>query len=186
MPPTRSAGQLQVKATKGHIMARSILVTYGTRNGSTREVAEAVARTLAELELEVTTAPAAAAGDLSAFDGIVVGGSLYMGRLHPDAMGLLRRQRRLLERTPFAVFALGPKTAAEHDLAGARRQLEHNLAKVDGLEPRAVVVFGGVVDPAKLRFPFSRLPASDARDWAAIDAWAREVGMLLAEPVAVA
>jgi hypothetical protein len=46
------------------------------------------------------------------------------------------------------------------------------LAKIPEVEPRSVTVFGGVVDPAKLRFPLSRLPASDARDWDAIDDWA--------------
>src|SRR6266496_340908 len=38
--------------------------------------------------------------------------------------------------------------------------------------PVAIEVFGGVIDPAKLRFPFNRMPASDARDWTAIRAWA--------------
>jgi hypothetical protein len=46
-------------------------------------------------------------------------------------------------------------------------------------------VFGGVVDPTKLRFPLSRMPASDARDWDAIDGWAAEVATAF-EPHALA
>jgi hypothetical protein len=46
---------------------------------------------------------------------------------------------------------------------------------VPELEPLSVAIFGGVVDPAKLPFPLNRMPASDARDWAAIEAWAEEV-----------
>jgi hypothetical protein len=43
-----------------------------------------------------------------------------------------------------------------------------------------------VVDPAQLRFPFSRMPASDARDWTEIEAWADRVAAALAarEPAA--
>ena len=55
------------------------------------------------------------------------------------------------------------------------------------VEAVSVAVFGGVVDPAKLPFPFSHMEASDARDWDAIRAWAEEVAALGApEPVGAA
>ena len=38
-----------------------------------------------------------------------------------------------------------------------------------------MAIFGGVVDPAKLHFPFSHMDATDARDWDAIHTWADEV-----------
>src|SRR5207248_7073318 len=57
-------------------------------------------------------------------------------------------------------------------IAGTARQ---GAGKGPEVEPRSVAVFGGVVDPAKLRFPLSRLPASEARDWDAIDEWADQV-----------
>jgi hypothetical protein len=46
---------------------------------------------------------------------------------------------------------------------------------VPEVKPYAVAVFGGVIDPHSLRFPFNRFPASDARDWGAIRAWATEL-----------
>jgi menaquinone-dependent protoporphyrinogen oxidase len=58
-------------------------------------------------------------------------------------------------------------------------QLDKALQKTPAVEPRAIAVFGGVIDPAKLRFPLNRMPASDARDWDAIEAWADEVGTVL-------
>ena len=54
-------------------------------------------------------------------------------------------------------------------------QLERALAKERELHPVAVTIFGGVVDPAKLRFPLNRMQASDARDWDAIRSWADEI-----------
>ena len=156
-------------------MSTSILVAYGTKHGSTREVAESIAATLEEQDLDVETRPAADVDDLSRYDGVVVGGSLYMGRWHPDARGFLRRQREALATRPVAVFAIGPRTTEAKDVAGARAQLDGALAKLTAVDPFAVTVFGGVVDPSKLRFPLNRMQASDARDWEAIHAWARDI-----------
>jgi hypothetical protein len=61
------------------------------------------------------------------------------------------------------------------DVESSRAQLERALRSAARVAPVAVAIFGGVVAPAKLRFPFSRMPATDARDWGAIDAWATGV-----------
>jgi hypothetical protein len=44
-----------------------------------------------------------------------------------------------------------------------------------------VTVFGGVVDPKQLHFPFNRMPKTDARDWSEIAAWANEVALRAAD-----
>lgn len=156
-------------------MTPSILVAYATKKGSTREVAEAVAAALRERGLSVETRPAGDVDDLAGYAGVVLGGSLYMTRWHKDARRFLQRHREALAGLPLAVFGMGPLTMKEGDVAGARKQLDHALGKAKGVEPFAVTVFGGVVDPAKLRFPFNRMPASDARDWIAIRAWSDEI-----------
>jgi len=102
-----------------------------------------------------------------------------MGRWHGDAIGFLERHRHALATIPVAIFAMGPKTLADADVAGARVQLDRALAKAPEVSPAAVAIFGGVVDPSTLRFPLSRMQASDARDWQAIAAWANEVAAAL-------
>ena len=159
-----------------------LLVVYASKHGSTQEVAEAIARRLGESGLEVELRCAADVADLTAYDGVVLGGALYFGRLHQDAARFLAKHRLELAERPPAIFALGPKTADAQGLAESRAQLDKALAKVPEVEPRSVAVFGGVVDPAKLRFPLSRLPASDARDWDAIDEWADDVAATLGSP----
>jgi menaquinone-dependent protoporphyrinogen oxidase len=156
-------------------MTGTILVAYGTKHGSTREVADAVAERLTELGLAVDTHPAGLVDDVSPYEGVVVGGALYTGRWHPDALHFLQRHRRELARIPVAVFGMGPKTMDDPGVDDARAQLGRALARVPEVEPRAIAIFGGVIDPAVLRFPFNRMPASDARDWAAIRAWAGAV-----------
>jgi menaquinone-dependent protoporphyrinogen oxidase len=153
----------------------TLLVAYGSKHGSTQEVAEAVAERLRAGGREVDLLRAADVDDLTPYGGVVLGGSLYVGRWHEDARRFLSRYREELSTLPLAVFALGPKTAEQKDLADARTQLDKALSKTPELEPRSVAVFGGVIDPSKLRFPLNRLPASDARDWDAIDAWVEEL-----------
>jgi menaquinone-dependent protoporphyrinogen oxidase len=166
-------------------MRQSVLVAYATKRGSTREVAEAIAEQLASHGLETTLSRADEVAELAGFDGVVLGGSLYMGRWHADARSFLKRHRTELEAVPLVVFALGPLTMEDSDAAGARKQLDRALAKTPDVEPVSTAIFGGVIDPEKLRFPFSHLPASDARDWDAVRTWADEVAKSIAKEIAV-
>ncbi|MDX6402236.1 MAG: menaquinone-dependent protoporphyrinogen oxidase [Gaiellaceae bacterium] len=161
-------------------MTGRTLVAYGTKHGSTLEVAEAIAASLRDSGHEVDIGPAADVRALDGYGAVVLGGALYMGRWHQGAAGFLKRHRHALAEIPLAVFAMGPKTIFEVDVAGSRKQLDHALEAVPELAPVAVAIFGGVVDPNKLRFPLNRMAASDARDWNAIAAWSHEVAALFA------
>ena len=156
-----------------------ILVAHASKRGSTAEVAVFVADRLRGHGLVLDVRTAAEVDDLTSCEGVVLGGCLYFGRWHGDAVAFLKRHRQALADRPLALFALGPKTSEEHDLAESRAQLDGALAKVD-VDPATVAVFGGVIDPTKLRFPFNRMPASDARDWEAVATWADEVASVFA------
>jgi len=153
-----------------------ILVAYATKKGSTEEVARAIAGRFSGQGVIVDVRAAADVDYLHGYDGAVLGGALYLGRLHPDARKFLRHHRAELAVLPFAVFAMGPRTLIEEDVKSSRNQLDAALAKDPTLQPFATAIFGGVLDPSRQRFPFNRMPASDARDWDAIRSWADEVG----------
>ncbi len=157
-------------------MTTTILVTYATKYGSTREVAEAIAETLKQQGAKVEILPARQIRTLGSYSAVVLGAALYMGRWHKDARRFLKRHRAALVHRPVAIFALGPLGHDEKEWQGARAQLDRALAQATWLTPVAVELFGGVINPAKLRFPFNRMPAGDARDWTAIRAWASELG----------
>jgi menaquinone-dependent protoporphyrinogen oxidase len=148
-----------------------ILIAYATKHGSTHEVAESVAAHLADAGVEAHTLPADRVRSLDEYSAVVLGAPLYMGRLHADGRAFLRRFAKELATRPFAVFALGPVKDAPEQWEGARKQLYDTLAHFPGVEPVSVGLFGGAIVPETLHFPFSRIPAGDLRDWAAIEAW---------------
>jgi menaquinone-dependent protoporphyrinogen oxidase len=156
-------------------MAGPVLVAYATRSGATREVAQAVCESLHGHGVRAHLRPAGEVRDLDGYDAVVLGGALYVGRLHRAARRFLGRHEVALADRPLAVFALGPiPKHGEEDWLEARRHLDRELAR-HAVEPALVEVFGGRIDPERLPFPLSLLPPEDARDWDAIGAWAESL-----------
>lgn len=168
-------------------MADSILVAYATTYGSTQEVSEAIASTLRENGLNVICRNMKQVGRLDDYRAVVLGAPLYMFHLHKDAQAFLARNRGALESRPVAFFVLGPAGKPEDqdqkEWQEIRASLEKEMALYPWLKPVALELFGGKLDPSRLRFPMSLLlklpasplrnaPAVDLRDWSTIRAWA--------------
>lgn len=153
------------------------LVAYASKYGSVEEVARFVADRLTEtgIDCDVVDAQEATVGE---HDLVVLGAGLYMGRMHKQARRFLKRNWVALAQVPYAVFAMGPLSSEEAELAKVRPQLEKGLEGAP--EPAEAVVFGGVVRRDALRFPFNRMPEGDHRDWDAITAFADRLPGLVA------
>jgi menaquinone-dependent protoporphyrinogen oxidase len=157
-----------------------ILVAYSTKYGSTREVAERVADTLIDGGHDAEVRDAKDVRDLDGFSAVVLGGALYFFRWRRDARHFLSKHRKQLESVPVAIFGMGPIEDTPEQFEDARGRLDKALGKFEWLTPVSVEVFGGKLDPEGLRFPdnnpaMKNLGASDLRDWAAIEAWARSL-----------
>lgn len=159
-------------------MSGKILVGFATDYGSTQEVAEAIAKHMVELGRNAELLPLKQVRSLDGYSFVIMGAPLYMFHWHREAHSFLSRFRNTLENLPTAIFALGPMNDKEEEWTGSREHITKELAKYDWLKPAALEVFGGRFDPAKLRFPYSlipamkSIPASDIRDWNKINAWA--------------
>lgn len=167
-------------------MTASILVTYATRYGSTKEVAEAVAAEFRTLGLAVDIQPMGNVKTLNGYQQIVVGTPIYIGRLHKDARRFLDQHREALQTRTVALFALGPTTMRVDDWQDVNNQFEQITTQLAWLNPVATELFGGKFDPAALRFPDSLLtiipasplrnmPAGDVRDWTVIRTWTHKL-----------
>jgi len=150
-----------------------VVVLYGTKNGSTAEVAGWIATRLREHDPHVELAQARTARIermASRPDLVILGGAIYTGRWHRDAHRFLRRNRRELAGIPIAVFGMGPRSGTAESWQRVRAQLDRALARHDWLSPTAVAVFGGV-DPKAGSSGVRR----DLRDRAVIERRADEV-----------
>ncbi len=82
-------------------------------------------------------------------------------------------------------FVPGPLERREKDWVGAEQQLKEVLARLPWLKLAASEIVGGAFNPANPRFPFNlipplrKMPASDARDWTVIRAWANGLAVIL-------
>ncbi|MER6852621.1 flavodoxin domain-containing protein [Streptomyces flaveolus] len=158
-------------------MSRKVLVAYGTTNGSTAQIAEAVADVLRKKGASVDTAPAGSVDDLAPYDAVIVGGALYTGRWHKDARRFVRRHRRALSKLPVWLFSSGPldPSASERDIPpvpGVRRI----TALLDAQEH---VTFGGCLQEGASGFVARMIlwngKGGDFRDFPAIERWATRV-----------
>ncbi|MGW7241926.1 flavodoxin domain-containing protein [Streptomyces sp. NPDC054804] len=162
-------------------MTGTVLVTYGTKNGSTAHIAESIADTLRENGLTVETMRATSVPFVDRYDAVVVGGGLYAGRWHKDARTFIRRHRQDLAERPVWFFSSGPldTSASERDIPpvrGVRRSMQ-------SLHARGHATFGGCLDGDADGWLARRILRSgkggDFRDFKAVAAWASGIAGVL-------
>lgn len=163
-------------------MTGTVLVAFGSKNGATAEIAQAVAQTLRKDGLTVEVRPAADVSDLEPYDAVVIGGGLYAGRWHKDARGFVRRQRRQLAGRPVWLFSSGPldPSASEREIPpvpGVRRAFD----RIGAVEH---TTFGGCLrEGARGRIAktiVSSGKGGDFRDFTQIANWSSRIAVQLA------
>ena len=175
-----------------------VLVTYSSRYGSTRGIAERIAEVLRESGLAAQARSLHVLGSVDSYGAYVVGSAVYMGHWQSDAKAFVRHHRALLTEHPTWLYSSGPLGAAETDAHGRDVRIASEPAEIESLRsdirPRDHRVFFGAFGRGRLgladrvvaALPATRelLPEGDFRDWAEIDAWARGIAAeLVAVPV---
>ena len=161
--------------------AKSILLAYASRFGSTQEVTEAIASTLSEAGLEVDLQPMQEVKSLDRYSAVVLGAAIYNAKWNADAHQFVMQHQDAITQLPVAIFTLGPLSASEAAKRNSRRQLDSELAKYPWLRPVAVEIFAGKYDPSKPGMGFFDrfVPARDVRNWDAIRTWAKALSVQL-------
>ena len=167
------------------MMNNRILVTYASRSGSTRGIAEAIGATLAESGLQVDVMPMQEVEDLSPYRAVVVGSAIQAAQWLPEAMQFVRDHQSELARKPFATFLVCMTLAMKR--GNYRDQVADWLASVRALvRPVSEGLFAGVLNVRQVRSLGDRLKfrlsvmmgvwsEGDHRDWNAIHTWAESL-----------
>jgi menaquinone-dependent protoporphyrinogen oxidase len=166
-------------------MAR-VLVTYGSKHGSTAEIAGAIADEIRSHEHTVDCVEAGRASDVESYDGVVLGSAVYMKRWRREARRFLSRERRALAERPLWVFSSGP---FGDDPDPAWSEPADVVKTVEKLGAREHVVFGGrlPLEPSNFieRSIAEKTPVEtrDLRDWEEIRDWAEGIAVALTATV---
>lgn len=161
----------------------TVLVTAASREGSTIEIAEAIADVLREHGLEVSVHSPTTTDDMSAYDAVVVGSAVYSGHWLESAVTFVRRHADELSSRPVWLFSSGP-------VGDPARGLVRKMA-ADPVELEELTVLSGarghrmfagrLLDghgPSGLAARAFRL-TGDWRDWPEIEEWASAIAATL-------
>jgi menaquinone-dependent protoporphyrinogen oxidase len=172
----------------GDEMDRRVLVAYATEHGGTAEIAERIGEVLREAGFRADVLPAGRDVDPAAYDAIVLGSGVYIGRWRHEAARFLKANEQALADLPIWLFSSGPTGDGDPTtLAGGWRLPGALRPIVERVEPRDVALFHGVLDGKRLNIierwmiKNVKAPLGDYRDWEAITAWATAVAQALQE-----
>jgi len=154
-----------------------ILVTAATKYGATAEIAQAIAGTLGDRDLEATVVAPEQVEGVDGYDAVVLGSAVYAGHWLKPARELIERHAAALAGQPVWLFSSGPvgdPPKPEEDPV----DVAELLAATGAREHR---VFAGKLVRKQLSFPERaiasalRVPEGDFRDWTEIRQWAAQI-----------
>jgi menaquinone-dependent protoporphyrinogen oxidase len=179
-------------------MTKKVLIAYGTRFGSTEEIANSIAETMKAQGLNITVLNVKKDEwpSLSQFDAVLIGSGIKMGRWTKEAKKYLKQHVKDLKTKSFVGIFVSSGEASEADkYEEAKEKYVKKIIRDFGLELNTVKyeAFGGVFDlTASSRMgwfdkKFSNMAAkdeenphitenayNDLRDWDQIHSYALE------------
>lgn len=163
-------------------MDKKILITYASKAGSTAETAARMGEMLAGQNAQVDVLPVEKAGDLSAYQAVVLGSAIRMGQLLPEVVKFVEANQAVLQQKSFNVFFLC--MTLEKDTPENRQTVSAYLEPVRALvKPASEGMFAGVMEPKKLSLlermmmKAMKTPVGDFRNWEQINAWAQSLAV---------
>jgi menaquinone-dependent protoporphyrinogen oxidase len=163
-------------------MNEKVLVAYGSKHGMTAEIAERIGKILRGEGLEVDVACADRAAGPTGYKAVILGSGVYAGMWRREAARYLKAHEAELASKPVWLFSSGPTGSGDLEKLLGGWSFPAGLRPVaDRVKPKGIIVFRGAFAAAKANF-FERwiirkvkAEFGDFRDWAVIEAWARDI-----------
>ncbi len=164
----------------------SILVTYASKYGSTKEIAEKIAGVLRQGGTQVDILPVQDVGDLSPYGAVILGSAVYVGKWMKSAGEFVTARERALTERPVWIFSSGPTGEGDAVALLDGWRLPSDLQPLaERIRPRGVEVFHGNIDAGQVNWVEKtavkalKKPFGDYRNWDAITTWAMSISKSL-------
>lgn len=170
-------------------MDKNILVTYASKYGATKEIAEKIGQVLGQAGLQADVLPVDGIQDLDPYKAVILGSALYIGKWQKEGAAFLKANEKTLAGRPIWLFSSGPTGNGDPVELLEGKRLPTELQPVaDRIRPRDIAVFHGHINPDKINFiekwaikSLVKKPMGDFRDWSMIVAWTRTIAEALKE-----
>jgi len=163
-------------------MSDKVLIAYGSKYGSTAEIAEAIGQVLREAGFDADVHSAETVQDLAPYRAVVLGSGVYAGMWRKEAAQFLEAHQAGLAERPVWLFSSGPSGEGDPvELLDGWRFPDAQKPIADRISPRDMAVFHGNIDRDKLNLAEKLIVKAvkgefgDFRDWDAIRNWASDV-----------
>ena len=168
-------------------MATNILVTYASKYGATKEIAEKIGEVLRQAGLQVDVLPVDGIRDLNPYQAIILGSAVYIGKWQKEAVKFLQDNENIMADRPVWLFSSGPTGDGDPVELLEGWHLPVELQPVaDHIQPRDITVFHGYINPGKVNFiekwavkSVVKKPFGDFRDWHNIITWSTKIAEAL-------
>ncbi|WP_431682628.1 flavodoxin domain-containing protein [Kitasatospora sp. KL5] len=168
-----------------------VFVGYASAHGSTRRIAERIARQLQSNGHGTAVRPLVRTGDVTDCGAVVLGSAVHDGRWLPEAVEFVRRNAGALAEQPvwlFSVSLVGERSSAFPPVVARclRRLKARSASELPAALPAAIAPvgrhdFAGAVAPehwpptGRLVFRLMGGRYGEYTDWGEVDAWAAAV-----------
>jgi len=168
-------------------MNRNILVTYGSKYGATKEIAQKIGEVLRQAGLQTDVLPLDSIRDLNQYEAVILGSAIYVGKWHKEAVEFLQSNEKILADRLVWLFSSGPTGEGDPvELVEGKRLPPALQPVVDRIRARDTAVFHGYINLDKINFiekwavkSLVKKPFGDFRNWEAINSWATSIASTL-------
>ncbi|WFN34668.1 flavodoxin domain-containing protein [Methanogenium sp. S4BF] len=163
-----------------------VLIAYATKYGTTKEIAEEIQDVLGEKGIESDLISVLETGRIDAYDAVILGSPVYMGKMLVEAREFCKQYRPYLMDKWLAIFVDGISCCPP-----GSTDISPLIAAIDEMyeyvRPAMKTGFAGAFSPTDLSEADAQIagmvrpPVGDFRDHEAIRVWAQEVASAILE-----
>lgn len=168
-------------------MDKHVLVTYASKYGATKEIAEKICKVLSEAGISTEMMSVEQVRDIDPYQAVILGAAVYIGKWPKEAVKFLQANEQILAGRMVWLFSSGPTGEGNPvQLLEGWQMPEDVKPAVSRIHPKGITVFHGHINPEKVNFiekwavkSLVKKPMGDFRDWNAITAWTTRIGEVL-------